>query len=206
MSEVEQSVRGGQQGVGVSRPNGSKTKRILLVEEEPLLGVAILNNLRKVGFAVDVASNGTIALEKLRSSAPDAIFLDLMLPNIDSVEVISEARREPEYADLPIYVYTSAFPMKMSRRAAKAGATQIFDKISTPLDEVAAEVASQLIGSSAVTANLTRRTRKRSRKSQRNYPSASAESTDICKSSFDAKIPRRGPPNTASCEAECIWW
>src|SRR5437660_962796 len=153
MSEVEQSVRGGQQSVDVSRPNGSKTKRILLVEEEPLLRVAILNNLRRVGFAVDVASNGTIALEKLRSSAPDAIFLDLMLPNIDSVEVISEARREPEYADLPIYVYTSASPMKMSRRAAKAGATQIFDKISTPLDEVAAEVASQLIGSSAATAD-----------------------------------------------------
>src|SRR6266480_1754849 len=153
MSEVEQSVRSGQQGVDVSRPNGSKTKRILLVEEEPLLGVAILNNLRRVGFAVDVASNGTIALEKLRSSAPDAIFLDLMLPNIDNVEVISEARREPEYADLLIYVYTSAFPMKMSRRAAKAGATQIFDKISTPLDEVAAEVASQLIGSSAAAAD-----------------------------------------------------
>ncbi|PYK57698.1 MAG: hypothetical protein DME21_16815, partial [Verrucomicrobia bacterium] len=152
MSEVEQSVRGGQQSVDVSRPNGSKTKRILLVEEEPLLRVAILNNLRRVGFAVDVASNGTIALEKLRSSTPDAIFLDLMLPDIDSVEVISEARREPEYADLPIYVYTSAFPMKM-RRAAKAGATQIFDKISTPLDEVAAEVASQLIGSSAPTAD-----------------------------------------------------
>src|SRR5947207_1356223 len=151
MSEVEQSVRGDQQGVDVSRPNGNKTKRILLVEEEPLLRVAILNNLRRVGFAVDVASNGTIALEKLRSSAPDAIFLDLMLPDIDSVEVISEARREPEYADLPIYVYTSAFPMKMSRRAAKAGATQILDKISTPLDEVAAEVAAQLIGSSAAT-------------------------------------------------------
>src|SRR5438309_1077844 len=153
MSEVEQSVRGGREGVDVSRSNGNKTKRILLVEEEPLLGVAILNNLRRVGFAVDVASNGTIALEKLRSSAPDAIFLDLMLPNIDNVEVISEARREPEYADLPIYVYTSAFPMKMSRRAAKAGATQIFDKISIPLDEVAAEVASQLIGSSAAVAD-----------------------------------------------------
>src|SRR2546430_2097055 len=146
MSEVEQSVRGGREGVDVSRSNGNKTKRILLVEEEPLLRVAILNNLRRVGFAVDVASNGTIALEKLRSGAPDAIFLDLMLPDIDSVEVINEVRREPEYADLPIYVYTSAFPMRMSRRAAKAGATRIFDKISTPLDEVAAEVASQLIG------------------------------------------------------------
>src|SRR5256886_11180689 len=140
MSEVEQPVRGGREGVDVSRSNGNKTKRILLVEEEPLLRVAILNNLRRVGFAVDVASNGTIALEKLRSSAPDAIFLDLMLPDIDSVEVISEARRQPEYADLPIYVYTSAFPMKMRRRAAKAGATQIFDKSSTQLDEVVAEV------------------------------------------------------------------
>src|SRR5438552_1163523 len=147
MNEVEKPVQGGQAIVNVSRSNGGKTKRILLVEDEPLLRVAILNNLRRVGFAVDVASNGSIALEKLRSGAPDAIFLDLMLPDIDSVEVINEVRREPEYADLPIYVYTSAFPMRMSRRAAKAGATRIFDKISTPLDEVAAEVASQLIGS-----------------------------------------------------------
>src|SRR2546430_17596385 len=92
MSEVEQSVRGAQQGVEVSRPNGNKTKRILLVEDEPLLRVAILNNLRRVGFAVDVASNGSIALEKIRSGAPDAIFLDLMLPDIDGVEVIKIGR------------------------------------------------------------------------------------------------------------------
>ncbi|PYM15445.1 MAG: hypothetical protein DME18_04245, partial [Verrucomicrobia bacterium] len=110
MNEVKQLVR---EGVDVALSSNSRTKRILLVEEEPLLRVAILNNLRRVGFAVDVASNGTIALEKLRSGAPDAIFLDLMLPDIDSVEVINEVRREPEYADLPIYVYTSAFPMRM---------------------------------------------------------------------------------------------
>ncbi|HKS38308.1 MAG TPA: response regulator, partial [Verrucomicrobiae bacterium] len=143
---LEQSVRGGREGADVSRPNAGKAKRILVVVEEPLVRVAILNNLRRVGFAVDVASNGSIALEKLRSGDPDAIFLDLMLPDIDGVEVIEEVRREPEYSDLPIYIYSSAFPMKMSRRAAKAGVTRIFDKISTPLDEVVAEVASQLIG------------------------------------------------------------
>jgi DNA-binding response OmpR family regulator/chromosome segregation ATPase len=150
--EVEPPVRGSREGADVSRSNRGNTKRILVVEEEPLVRLAILSNLRRVGFAVDVAPNGSIALEKLRSGDPDAIFLDLMLPDIDGVEVIEEIRREPEYADLPIYVYSSAFPMKMSRRAAKAGATRIFDKLSTPLDEVAAEVALQLIGVRSINA------------------------------------------------------
>src|SRR6266542_1340654 len=149
VSVTEQSVRGGQQGVGVSRPHGSKTKRVLLVEDEPLIRAFILNYLRKAGFEVDFASNGNIALEKLRSGAPDAVFLELMLPDINGVEVIRETRREPETSHLPIYVYTSAFPIATSlwcRRGATVGATKVFDKVTTSIEAVVADLAAQLIG------------------------------------------------------------
>src|SRR6266542_1030234 len=134
VSVTEQSVRGGQQGVGVLRPHGSKTKRVLLVEDEPLIRAFILNYLRKAGFEVDFASNGNIALEKLRSGAPDAIFLELMLPDINGVEVIREARREPETSHLPIYVYTSAFPIAAGlpgRCFDSKEATTRFGKVTT---------------------------------------------------------------------------
>src|SRR5437867_5067430 len=86
----------------------SRTKRVLLVEDEPATRLVLLDKLRTVGLDVDVASNGGIALEKLRSGHPDAIFMDLLLPYVKGVDVIKEARRDPSFGQRPIYVCTSA--------------------------------------------------------------------------------------------------
>lgn len=130
-----------EQHSAANERSGGRRQRVLLVEDEPLTRLIILNKLRLAGFDVDVAWNGCLALEKLRTGHPDFIFLDLMLPDIKGVEVIKEARRDPVFGSRPIFVCTAAARMSLwSRRAIDAGATKVFNKASAPIDEIVAEV------------------------------------------------------------------
>src|SRR6266571_130216 len=146
MSKLEQSLGNGQAEAAVSSSPNTKAMRVLLIEDEPLTRLVLLQKLRTAGFEVDFASNGRIALEKLRGSHPDAIFMDLLLPYVKGEGVIKQARRDPVFANRPIYVCTSAALMDAwTRRGIKAGATKVFNKASTPIDQIIAEVAADLL-------------------------------------------------------------
>src|SRR5713101_1386447 len=146
MSEPEQPPSGSPLDVAVSSPPDTKAKRVLLIEDEARARLLFLQKLRGAGFEVDVAPNGRVALAKLRSHCPDAIFMDLLMPCVKGVDVIKEARQDPKFADRPIYACTSALNMKAwTRRGTKAGATKVFVRARTPIDQIVAEVAADLI-------------------------------------------------------------
>src|SRR5262245_57045711 len=124
-----------------------KRKRILLIEDEPIARLQLLQKLRESGFDVDVASNGQVALERIRTIGLDAIFMDLLLPDLKGVDVIKAARQDPKFGERPIYVCTSAALIDTwTRRATKAGATKVFDRAITPMDAIAAQVKTDLLG------------------------------------------------------------
>ena len=75
--------------------------RVLLVEDEPGLLRALLINLRARQYEVVTASTGREALATSASRPPDAVILDLGLPDIDGTEVIVELRR---WSKAPIIV------------------------------------------------------------------------------------------------------
>ena len=150
MSTLEQPLSDGHATVAVSSVSERKRKRLLLIEDQGVHRLVLLQKLRSAGFDVDVASNGRLALEKLRSVHPDAIFMDLVLSYVKGVDVIKAARRDPGFASRPIYVCTSAANMNAwSRRGTKAGATKVFDRASARIDTIVAEVAADLIGPDA---------------------------------------------------------
>ena len=69
------------------------TARVLLVEDEPGLLRALFINLRARHYDVSTASTGREALATAANRPPDAVILDLGLPDIDGTEVIVELRR-----------------------------------------------------------------------------------------------------------------
>jgi two-component system KDP operon response regulator KdpE len=75
--------------------------RVLLVEDEPGLLRALLINLRARQYDVVTAGSGREALATAASHPPDAVVLDLGLPDIDGTEVIVELRR---WSKAPIIV------------------------------------------------------------------------------------------------------
>jgi DNA-binding response OmpR family regulator len=71
----------------------SATTRILVVEDEPGIAIALADDLRLEGYEVDVTGDGTTAIRKGRDERFDLILLDIMLTGKDGFDVCRELRR-----------------------------------------------------------------------------------------------------------------
>jgi DNA-binding response OmpR family regulator len=79
-------------------------KRILVVEDDATIRETLAFNLKKEGYAVTLAADGAAALTQARSTRPDLILLDLMLPELSGLELTRILRQE---ADVPIIMLTA---------------------------------------------------------------------------------------------------
>ena len=77
------------------------------MDDEPEAVELLEFNLKRAGFDVLTAADGAQALRKARSTAPNLIVLDLMLPEIDGLEVCKMLRRDPATARIPIIMLTA---------------------------------------------------------------------------------------------------
>lgn len=70
----------------------SRRLRVLVVEDEIELAAVVASYFEREGYLVETAIDGPTAVEKARSSKPDLIVLDLMLPGFDGIEVCRQVR------------------------------------------------------------------------------------------------------------------
>ena len=81
--------------------------RVLIVEDEPDIRDLLAFHLEREGFQVSKSRTGSDALRQIRTSPPDLVLLDIMLPEVDGLEVCRRLRREPATAPLPIVMLTA---------------------------------------------------------------------------------------------------
>jgi two-component system phosphate regulon response regulator PhoB len=81
--------------------------RILVVDDEPDVLDLVTYNLVQAGFQTETAADGAEALRKARSTTPDLILLDLMLPEMDGLEVCKLLRRDAKTSAIPIIMLTA---------------------------------------------------------------------------------------------------
>ena len=79
-------------------------KRILLVDDEPLIVKGLKYSLEQDGYQTDSAADGEEALNKFFNEPFDLILLDVMLPKLDGIEVCQRIR---EKSDVPIIMLTA---------------------------------------------------------------------------------------------------
>jgi two-component system, OmpR family, response regulator MprA len=79
--------------------------RILVVDDEPAVRESLERALRLEGYEVDLAADGQEALSAVAERRPEALVLDLMMPNVDGVEVCRRLRAEGDRT--PILVLTA---------------------------------------------------------------------------------------------------
>jgi two-component system KDP operon response regulator KdpE len=102
---------------------------ILVVEDEELMRRVLHVALRSQGYEVAEAATGNQALLKVRAQTPDAIILDLGLPDMDGAQVASFVREEHE---IPIIVLSARGEEQHQIRALDAGAN---DYVTKPFRE-----------------------------------------------------------------------
>ncbi len=79
-------------------------KRILLVDDEPLIVKGLKYSLEQDNYDIEVAGDGEEAIEKFFSSPCDMILLDIMLPKLDGLAVCQRIR---EHSNVPIIMLTA---------------------------------------------------------------------------------------------------
>jgi DNA-binding response OmpR family regulator len=82
-------------------------KRILVVEDEQELVIAVKIRLEEAGYETITAYDGMEALEKAKSQNPDLIILDLMLPKLDGYKVCKMLKFDERYKKIPIIMFTA---------------------------------------------------------------------------------------------------
>ncbi len=111
--------------------------RLLLVEDDPMIGEGIRDGLGQEGFAVDWVRDGAAAEAALGAEPYAAVLLDLGLPRKGGLEVLRAARAQRN--DVPILVITARDAVADRIRGLDAGADDYLVK-PFDLDELAARV------------------------------------------------------------------
>jgi DNA-binding response OmpR family regulator len=81
--------------------------KVLIVEDEATTRSLIEYKLRNSGYQVHSVSDGSIALEYLRTATVDIIILDLMMPLMSGKETLVELRKDPLHKDTPVIILTA---------------------------------------------------------------------------------------------------
>ncbi|MGZ8781174.1 MAG: sigma-54-dependent transcriptional regulator, partial [Thermoanaerobaculia bacterium] len=103
-----------------------KASKILLVDDDSAIRMAIHDYLEVQGFDVQEAANLSELRVRLRTARPDAIVLDYMLAHETSLEIVPEIKAV--HPDLPIIILTGHGSIDLAVTAIKAGADQFMTK------------------------------------------------------------------------------
>ncbi len=102
-------------------------KSILLVEDSRFLRHANERKLAKAGYRVTTAADGEEALHLARTTAPDLVLLDMLLPKLGGPEVLRTLRKDPETSMIPIIVLSS-LPQSNEEKLKAEGAAAYLEK------------------------------------------------------------------------------
>lgn len=101
---------------------------ILIVDDEPTYSYALVEILRADGYKVQLVTSGDEALDVMNEFSPDLLLIDIVMPAMNGITLISELRSNSAWAELPIIV-VSARTMPEDRAAAlEAGADNFLPK------------------------------------------------------------------------------
>jgi len=114
----------------------NEKKLILVVDDEPDFAAIVQGNLEKEGFTVEVAYNGVEGMEKVQANPPDAIVLDVMMPEKDGYEMCKELKDDERFCEIPVILLTAVASHVTSTRYTHA------DGMSTEADDYIAKPAS----------------------------------------------------------------
>lgn len=106
--------------------------KILLVDDEPGLGMMISIQLKAAGYEVTVATDGQQALDQVKLSNPDLIILDLMLPKIDGYKVCRLLKFDERYRKIPVLVSSARSQAADIQLAKECGADDYLTKPFEP--------------------------------------------------------------------------
>jgi CheY-like chemotaxis protein len=101
---------------------------ILIVDDEPQVAEVLARSLNRQGHRTTVVHSGAEALDRVRTTAPDAMFLDVSMPGMNGLDVMQEVKRlKPALAVVVITGHATADEIE---RVKQMGAVDVIQKPS----------------------------------------------------------------------------
>ena len=96
-------------------------KKILLVDDDVTIREIYRQKFIRDGFEVETAANGLLAAQSLRTSKPDLVVLDLLMPQLSGVDVLKFIRSTRAIENIPVIIFTNSFLTDLAEAASKLG-------------------------------------------------------------------------------------
>lgn len=107
----------------------ARKRRLLVVEDEVGLQRLMRRQAEVSGFEISIADTAASGVALAASEHPDAILIDLGLPDASGIQVVLELKRDPLTAPIPIVVWSGSDLVEGSEQAFEAGAIGFFEKV-----------------------------------------------------------------------------
>ncbi len=82
-------------------------KTILLIEDDLFVRDLYVRTLKRAGYNVEAAIDGEEGFRKLHEIHPDLVLLDIMLPKMNGIELLKNAKQDDAVKDVPIFLLTN---------------------------------------------------------------------------------------------------
>lgn len=122
---------------GTTVSSSTVGKRVLLVEDDPLIIKMYKAKFVHEGFEVLTAEDGVTGLEVSLNGRPDFIVLDIMMPQLSGLDLLEKLRQDPKGKDIPVIILTNLTEKEEEQRAISLGVKEYLLKANlTPGDIV----------------------------------------------------------------------
>jgi CheY-like chemotaxis protein len=95
--------------------------KALVVEDEADISDLLAEQVKDKGCRVQKAGNGKIALHRISAQTHDVIFVDIMMPVMDGIDLIAELQKNPKMNQIPVVLVTAVSTPKVTIRAVELG-------------------------------------------------------------------------------------
>lgn len=109
---------------------GGPSKKILLVDDDEVSRYLVGGLLAKTGYRIFEARGGREAVDMIRVEPPDAIILDMAMPDMNGSEVLREVRSSPDSNQVPVIIHSSRDLSKAEQKLLSEPGTFLYSKQS----------------------------------------------------------------------------
>lgn len=127
----------------ISKKNKEK-KRVLVVEDDALLGKVLEERLKAEGLDVLNVENGLEALDSVKKYKPHIILLDLILPGLDGFEVLRQLNSDKRINKIPVFIISNLDDISDVKSAKALKAEEYFIKANTQMEEIVNSVKKRI--------------------------------------------------------------
>ena len=120
-------------------------KKILIVDDDPMIVALMVKTLENMGFDVLKGSNGQEALAIVKETKPDLIILDQMMPKMDGIKTCGFLKADKRFANIPVIMFTASAEESDWALSKEMGANEYCNKplnvteLKTKIDQLLAQ-------------------------------------------------------------------